>query len=65
MFRGMVPHNRPLTLSGIITDKDVVEGEPRLECDVFLQNEEGTRLVIGMRLLCCRCGVTRARVDWI
>ena len=47
VFRGMVPHNRPLTLSGIITDKDVVEGEPRLECDVFLQNEEGTRLVIG------------------
>ena len=47
VFRGMVPHNRPLTLSGIITDKDVVDGEPRLECDVFLQNEEGTRLVIG------------------
>lgn len=47
VFRGMVPHNKPLTLSGIITDKDVVDGEPRLECDVFLQNEEGTRLVIG------------------
>ena len=47
VFRGMVPHNRPLTLSGIITDKDVVDDEPRLECDVFLQNEEGTRLVIG------------------
>ena len=47
VFRGMVPHNQPLTLSGIITDKDVVDGEPRLECDVFLQNEEGTRLVIG------------------
>jgi acyl dehydratase len=47
VFRGMVPHNQPLTLSGIITDKDVVAGEPRLECDVFLQNEEGTRLVIG------------------
>ena len=47
VFRGMVPHNKPLTLSGIITDKDVVEGEPRLECDVFLQNDEGTRLVIG------------------
>ena len=47
VFRGMVPHNKPLTLSGIITDKDVVDGESRLECDVFLQNEEGTRLVIG------------------
>ena len=47
VFRGMVPHNKPLTLSGIITDKDVVDGESRLECDVFMQNEEGTRLVIG------------------
>ncbi len=47
VFRGMVPHNKPLTLSGIITDKDVIDGEPRIECDVFLQNEEGTRLVIG------------------
>lgn len=47
VFRGMVPHNKPLTLSGIITDKDVIDGEPRLECDVFLQNEEGIRLVIG------------------
>ena len=47
VFRGMVPHNQPLTLSGIITDKDIVDGEPRLECDVFMQNAEGTRLVIG------------------
>ncbi len=47
VFRGMVPHDKPLTLSGIITDKDVVDGEPRLECDVFMQNDEGTRLVIG------------------
>ena len=47
VFRGMVPHDKPLTLSGIITDKDIVDGVPRLECDVFLQNEEGTRLVIG------------------
>ena len=47
VFRGMVPHNKPLTLSGIVTDKDIVDGMPRLECDVFMQNEEGTRLVIG------------------
>ncbi|MXY47480.1 MAG: hypothetical protein F4Y44_10995 [Chloroflexi bacterium] len=47
VFRGMVPHNKPITLSGIVTDKDIVDGEPRLECDVFMQNEEGTRMVIG------------------
>ena len=47
VFRGMVPHNRTLKLSGIVTDKNVVDGEPRVECDVFLENDEGTRLVIG------------------
>ncbi|MDA0771209.1 MAG: MaoC/PaaZ C-terminal domain-containing protein [Chloroflexi bacterium] len=47
VFRGMVPHNKILTLAGIVTDKNVVDGEARLECDVFLQNDEGTRLIIG------------------
>ena len=47
VFRGMVPHDKTLTLSGIVTDKGVVDGEARLECDVFLENDEGTRLVIG------------------
>lgn len=47
VFRGMAPHDTPLTLSGVVTDMDVVDGEPRIECDVFMQNPEGTRLVIG------------------
>ena len=47
VFRQVVPHNRPLTLSGIVTDADIVDGEGRVECDVFMQNEEGTRLVIA------------------
>lgn len=51
VFRGMVPHNKTLTLAGIVTDKNIVDGEPRLECDVFLENEEGTRLIIGNAIL--------------
>jgi acyl dehydratase len=47
VFRGMVPHDKPLKLSGIITDKDMVDDRPQIECDVFLENEEGVRLVIG------------------
>ena len=47
VFRGMVPHDKPFTLSGIVTDKDVIDGSPQLECDVFMQNEEGVRMVIG------------------
>ena len=47
VFRGMVPHNRPLTLKGIVTDKVLVEGVPQLDIDVVMENEEGTPLVIG------------------
>ena len=47
VFRSPVLHNRPLTLRGMITDKDMVDGEPRIECDVTMENEEGTPNVIG------------------
>ncbi len=47
VFRQMVSHNAPLTLQGIVTDKGVVDGQPQLECDVFMEDAEGTRLVIG------------------
>ena len=47
VFRQVVLHNIPLKLKGIVTDKNVVDGEPQLECDVFIENEEGTRLVIA------------------
>ena len=47
VFRQVVPHNAPLRLQGVVTDKRVVDGEPRIECDVFMENAEGSRLVIG------------------
>ena len=47
VFRGLVPHHRPLTLKGLVTDKDLVDGVPRLDVDVVMENEEGTPLVIG------------------
>ena len=47
VFRSPVLHNRPLTLAGVITDKDVVDGDPRIECDVTMENAEGTPHVIG------------------
>ena len=33
--------------AGIVTDKQVINGRPQLECDLFVENPEGTRLVIG------------------
>ena len=47
VFRSPVLHNRPLTLRGMITDKDIVDGDPRIECDVTMENEDGTPYVIG------------------
>ena len=47
VFRQVVQHNTPLLLKGIVTGKSVVDGEPRLECDVLIQDEEGVSLVIG------------------
>jgi acyl dehydratase len=47
VFRSPVLHNRPLTLRGMITDKDIVDGKPQIECDVTMENEEGTPHVIG------------------
>ena len=47
VFRQMVLHNVPLYVKGIVTDKGIVDGEPRLDCDVFMENEEGSRLIIG------------------
>ena len=51
VFRSPVLHNRPLTLKGMITDKDVVDGDPRVECDITMENEEGTPHVIGKAIV--------------
>ena len=47
VFRQVVRHNAPLQIKGVITDKDIVDGTPQLECDVIMENEEGSSLVIG------------------
>ena len=47
VFRQVVQHNTPLLLKGIVTARSVVDGKPQLECDVLIQDLEGTPLVIG------------------
>ena len=51
VFRQPVPHGRTLLLKGIVTDKKVTDGVPTLTCDVFLEDEEGSKLVIGSATL--------------
>jgi acyl dehydratase len=47
VFRQSVPHNAPLQIKGVVTAKHVVDDEPQLECDVFIEDEAGNPLVIG------------------
>ena len=46
-FRAPVPHNMPLTCSGVVTEKQARHGEHLVFCDVTLSNEEGERYVQG------------------
>lgn len=47
VFRGLVLHNRPIKITGVITDKEVVNGSPQIECDLVMENDEAIPLVIG------------------
>ena len=46
VFRQMVFHDTPLYIRGAITDKGEAGGG-RLECDVLMEDGEGSRLAIG------------------
>ena len=47
VFRQVVLHEQPLRLVGVVTDKNRVEGENQVECDVYIENADGERLVGG------------------
>ena len=47
VFRQMVRHDVTYYLKGIVTDKEILEGIPTVECDVWMEELDGTRLVIG------------------
>ena len=47
VFRQVVPHNVSLRVSGVVTNKIEVRAEPIIECDVTMEDEEGSQLVIG------------------
>jgi acyl dehydratase len=50
-FRATVPHNTPLTCSGVVTEKQTRDGEHVIFWDVVLSNEEGERYVQGTALV--------------
>ena len=46
-FRQVVRHNTLLEIKGVVTAKHVIDQEPQVECDVFMENEDGAVHVIG------------------
>lgn len=51
VFRQPVPQNRLLRVWGVVTDKNQECGENRVECDVYVESEEGDRLVGGQAVI--------------
>ncbi|MFH1140724.1 MAG: MaoC/PaaZ C-terminal domain-containing protein [Chloroflexota bacterium] len=47
VFRQPVVHPQTISLVGVITDKNQVGDENQVECDVYIQNSHGDRLVGG------------------
>lgn len=51
VFRQLVPHNVPLRIVGIVTDKTQVQGENLVDVDVYLETGQSDRMVGGKATL--------------
>lgn len=51
VFRQLVPHNVPLRIVGIVTDKTQVKGENLVDIDVYLETGQNDRMVGGKATL--------------
>ena len=51
VFRQPVMHHWPFRAVGVVTDKNQVDGENRVECDVYLESEERGQLIAGQAIL--------------
>lgn len=47
VFRGNIIHEDKLRFQGVITDKEMRDGQPWVEVDVFAEDEAGNRPVTG------------------
>ena len=45
VFRQTVPHDTRLRVVGVVTDKYQVDDKGHVECDLYVESEEGSRLV--------------------
>jgi len=47
IFRQIVAHNEPLALRGLVTDKDPNNERSTIECDIFIENADMVKLIMG------------------
>ena len=47
VFRGNIIHGDRLNFGGVITDKEIRDGKPWVEVDVYAEDESGNRPVTG------------------
>ena len=66
-YRGMDIPGRPITARGIVTDKYESGGEYLVNCELWLENEQGQRTTPGRRHRVAAPGLTnhRAALRWI
>ena len=66
IFRRLVLHDVSLRIAGVVTDKQAMEGENRVECDVSIESVDGEQLVRGRAvvLLPKRGDSRRAALHW-
>lgn len=50
-FRRLVQPGDALSCQGVVTDKGVEDGEPRIILDVFIDNQKGEKPVVGTALV--------------
>jgi acyl dehydratase len=59
-FRQVVCHNTRLELKGVVTARQVIDQEAQVECDIFMENEDGALHVIGQAIVVLPRRVTAA-----
>ncbi len=51
IFRAPVKHEETIQCKGLVTDKEVRDGEICVECDLYVENSQGQRAVTGKAIV--------------
>ena len=51
IFRAPVKHKEPINCRGLVTDKEVRDGEQCVECDLYIETQQGLRAVTGKAIV--------------